>query len=208
MKIRGLSAAFFLTALIAIDAGVSGADSRLEPPKNLDAYFPWSPPTTKAAWETRARELREQMKVALGLWPEPPPRRCKAVMHGKIELDDYTVEKVYFESRAGFFVTGSLYRPKSGVGSVGRTAGALVCCVRTAIGRTAGFTTPAMQGRRSRSPRERRNSMPAAAVRCRRAVSQLARMGCVVFHYDMIGYADSKQIGSSWRTDSPSSDPK
>ncbi len=61
----------------------------------------------------RAEQVRQQMKVALGLWPMPAKTPLNAVIHGKIERDEYTVEKVYFESAPGFFVTGNLYRPKA-----------------------------------------------------------------------------------------------
>jgi hypothetical protein len=42
----------------------------------------------------------------------PTKTPLNAVIHGKIEGDGYTVEKVYFESAPGFFVTGSLWKPK------------------------------------------------------------------------------------------------
>ncbi len=52
----------------------------------------------------------------------PKKTPLNAVIHGKIELDDYSVEKVYFESLPGFFVSGNLYRP---IGVNEKTAGVL-----------------------------------------------------------------------------------
>ena len=56
--------------------------------------------------------------MAEGLWPMPAKTPLNAVIHGKIDLPEYTVEKVYFESAPGFFVTGNLYRPKNVKGKV------------------------------------------------------------------------------------------
>ena len=42
--------------------------------------------------------------------PEKTP--LNAHVFGRVEREDYTVEKVYFEAYPGFFTTGNLYRPK------------------------------------------------------------------------------------------------
>src|SRR4051812_1837476 len=73
-------------------------DARLGPLKELDGYFSFTPPDSRAAWETRAEALRLQLRVALGLFPEPKRTPLNAVIHGRIEGDGYTVEKVFFES--------------------------------------------------------------------------------------------------------------
>src|SRR5881398_1572908 len=86
-------------------------DIRLEPLKDLDGYFPFTPPASKAAWEKRAERVRRQILLSQGLWPMPTKTPLNAVIHGKIDREEYTVEKVYFESLPGFFVTGNLYRP-------------------------------------------------------------------------------------------------
>src|SRR5206468_2082635 len=44
-------------------------DSRLGEPKQLKGYFPFTPPKTKEGWNDRARQVREQLLVANGLWP-------------------------------------------------------------------------------------------------------------------------------------------
>ena len=59
------------------------------------------------------QQLREQLLVANGLWPMPEKTPLNAVVHGKIERDGYTIEKVYFASMPGHYVTGNLYRPKA-----------------------------------------------------------------------------------------------
>ena len=41
----------------------------------------------------------------------PDATPLNAVVHGAVTRQGYTVEKVYFESLPGHFVTGSLYRP-------------------------------------------------------------------------------------------------
>ena len=69
--------------------------------------------------------------VALGLWPKPPEHPLKPTIHGKIDRDDYTIEKVFFESLPGHCVSGNLYRPKrppvaDAPGSPGKFAGILM----------------------------------------------------------------------------------
>src|SRR5881397_4076743 len=93
--------------------GNQSKDVRHEPPKDLDGYFPFTPPVSKAAWEKRAERVRRQILVSQGLWPMPTKTPLNPVIHGKIDRGEYTVEKVYFESVPGFFVTGNLYRPKN-----------------------------------------------------------------------------------------------
>ena len=90
-------------------------DARLGPLKDLNGYFPFFVPPTQQAWRARADLVRRRMLVSLGMWPLPTKRPLHAVIHGKIEQPDYTVEKVYFESMPGFYVTGNLYRPVDAV---------------------------------------------------------------------------------------------
>ncbi len=52
--------------------------------------------------------------------PEKTP--LHAVIHGKIDRDEYTIEKVFFESTPGHYVSGNLYRPK---GKSGKLPGVL-----------------------------------------------------------------------------------
>ena len=102
----------------ALPTGQLPADRRLQPVKDLDGYFPFQPAASPEAWQARAQQVRRELAVALGLWPMPEKTPLNAVIHGKIEQPDYTVEKVYFESLPGFFVTGNLYRPKGRSGKL------------------------------------------------------------------------------------------
>jgi dienelactone hydrolase len=163
-------------------------DRRLEPPKDLDGYFPFHPASSLDAWKQRADHVRRQMRVALGLWPAPTKTPLNPVIHGRIDRDNYTVEKVYFESVPGFFVTGNLYRPK---GKAGPLPGVLCPHGHWDNGRFMDYgpdrvREEIVQG----AERFEEGGRSVLQARC----VQLARMGCVVFHYDMIGYADSEQI--------------
>ncbi|MFO1497921.1 MAG: acetylxylan esterase [Verrucomicrobiota bacterium] len=163
-------------------------DHRLAPPKDLDGYFPFVPAATPEAWKERADQVRLQMQVALGLWPSPTKTPLNPVVHGRIERGDYTVEKVYFESVPGFFVTGNLYRPKD---TPGRMPGVLCPHGHWEDGRFMDYGPERV--RREIVQGAERFEEGGRSVLQSRCV-QLARMGCVVFHYDMIGYADSAQI--------------
>src|SRR6476659_4922943 len=73
-------------------------------PSAFAATFPDRP-----AWESRAQFLRQQVLVSQGLWPMPEKLPLHAVIHGTIDHDEYTVEKVFFASLPGHYVTGNLY---------------------------------------------------------------------------------------------------
>lgn len=182
------STAFAADPTRILPPGERPSDRRLtDKPRDLNGYFPFDPPATKAAWEARRKELREHLLVSLGLWPLPEHGKVEATVYGKIERDGYTVEKVFFASLPGHYVTGNLYRPSAagkhpvvlcphGHWSNGRfyDAGEKEAKAQIASG---GETWPES----ARYPLQ---------ARC----AHLARMGCVVFHYDMVGYADSNAI--------------
>ena len=160
--------------------------------RDLNSHCPFTPPESLEEWQARAEELRLQLQVALGLHPPLQLDAVQANIYGPVERDDYTIEKVTFESLPGFYVTGNLYRPRN------LPADQRVPAVLAPHGHwdNARFydADPAAVKKLLADGSERfenaaRNHIQARCV-------QLARMGCVVFHWDMIGYCDSQQINS------------
>ena len=88
-------------------------DVRLGKLIDLNGYFPFAVPATPEIWRRRAEELRQQLLVANGLWPMPPRPPVEATVHGRVEREVFTVERVFFQSTPGLYVTGSLFRPKN-----------------------------------------------------------------------------------------------
>ncbi len=163
-------------------------DLRLEPPKDLDGYFPFVPPKSKSEWDKRAGRVRRQVLISQGLWPMPTKTPLNAVMHGKIDRGAYTVEKVYFESAPGFFVTGNLYRPKN---VTGRAPGVLFAHGHWTNARLSESADAEL--RRELADGEERFEQGGRS-RFQSMCVQLARMGCVVWQWDMLSDSDSVQF--------------
>ncbi len=147
-------------------------DQRAKVVKDLNTPRDFPEIDSKAEWQARAREIREQVLVSCGLWPLPEKTPLAAEVFGRIERANYTIEKVYFQTYPGFFLAGNLYRPK-GKGN-GPFPGVLNPHGHWANGRMA--DTP--EG--------------SIAARC----ISFARQGMVAFSYDMAGYNDTTQLGS------------
>ncbi len=163
-------------------------DVRLEPLKDLNGYFPFTPPTDRQAWEQRAEYVRRQILVSQGLWPMPSKTPLNVVRHGQVERDEYTIEKVYFESVPGFYVTGNLYRPRHVQGKV---PGVLFAHGHWQDARLSQESEAKLrqeiatgEERFERGGRSRFQSM----------CVQLARMGCVVWQWDMLSDSDALQL--------------
>ncbi len=169
--------------------GETPKDIRLGKAKTLDdRNFFFKPPTNIQSWELRRRELREQVLVANGLWPMPEKTPLNPVIHGKIDRDDYTIEKVYFASRPGHYVTGNLYRPK---GKTGKLPAVLFAHGHWNDGR---MHDAGEREAKSQMTQKGEQTMNSARYPLQAPCAMLARMGCVVFTYDMVGYADSLAI--------------
>jgi dienelactone hydrolase len=123
-------------------------------------------------WKARAQRIREG--ILRGAELQPLPKKCplNPISFGKRSYNDYTVQNVAFESLPGVFVTGSLYRPKGVKGPF-----AAVLCPHGHWGQSH----PDGYGR----------FRPDMQKRC----ATLARMGAIVFAYDMVGWGDWKNAG-------------
>src|SRR3989441_1283696 len=120
----------------------------------------------------------------------PTKTPLNAVIHGKTDRGEYTVEKVYFESAPGFFVTGNLYRPKNVSGKV---PGVLFAHGHWADARLSESTDAEL--RREIADGEERFEQGGRS-RFQSMCVQLARMGCVVWQWDMLGNSDSQQLSA------------
>jgi hypothetical protein len=132
----------------------------------------FQPPTSARAWRDRAKTVREQLLVTLGLWPMLPRTEMSPRVVGTLDRDGYVIEKVVLETLPGFFLAGNVYRPTR---FEGRRP--LVLCPH------------------GHWPEGRVNED--VQSRCVR----LAQLGCVVYLYDMVGYADNKPFGHAFLND-------
>ncbi len=178
----------FLPALLFCLAAPS---PRLQDPGGLitlESTFPFVPPTSAGAWANRRALVRRRVLVAAGLWPRMNPVQPHVEFRGTVERDGYRVECIRFESLPGFWVTGSLYRPTRGEGPF---PGLLVPHGHWTGGRFSSLSDEeAIAAVERGEERYFANAKYHLQARC----AQLARMGCIVLHYDMVGYADSKQL--------------
>ena len=126
-------------------------------------------------WKARAAAVQQQILTGAKLSPLPKRTPLNPIIKNKRRYKGYTVESAAFEARPGFFVYGNLYRP------VGRK------------GKRPGILCPHGHYRGPEGGRQR----PDHQNRC----ATLARMGAVVFSYDMIGFGDSQHLG--WNHNHP-----
>jgi len=193
----------FLSCLCALSA--APAEEKGEPkPLTLHDHHPFRSLGEGETWPERRAEIRRHVQLAAGLLPLPEKTPLNARRFGAVEGDGFRVERVYLESFPGHFVTGSLFTP-AGDSRVhglvdGKRPGVLCPHGHWREGRFYDL----MERSGMRKVREEiaiggerfvsaaRNPVIARCV-------QLARMGCVVFVYDMLGYADSIQFAEHRR---------
>lgn len=121
-------------------------------------------------WEVRAKLIREQILTGTG-FEKLPERNPLNPVKGKIRVyDGYMVQNIAFESLPGVYVTGSLYSP---VDKKGPLPGIL--------SPHGHWTRPEDYGR-YRSDAQKR-------------FAAMARMGALVFAYDMVGYGQLAKFG-------------
>jgi dienelactone hydrolase len=132
--------------------------------------------SNQAGWQQRAQRIREG--ILRGAELSPLPKKCplNPIVHSQREHEGYSVENVAFESLPGVFVTGNLYRPTKGTGPF-----AGILCPHGHWG----------------DPDDYGRFRPDMQKRC----ATFARMGAVVFAYDMVGYGDWANAG--WKHTRP-----
>ena len=170
MNRYALAGCAILIAFNGHSASLPAKDQRAGPPKTLNTLRTFPEINSRAAWEKRAREIREHILVSCGLWPLPEKTPLNPRISGRIERDGYTVENVYIETLPGFFLAGNLYRP-----------------LGNARGPYPGILNPHGHWKEGRMAD---NELGSIAGRC----INFAKRGMVAFSYDMVGYNDTAQV--------------
>jgi dienelactone hydrolase len=190
---------FTLLAVLTVFSNGRGEDPRLGDPVTLHDYHPFRPVEDLAKWSERREAIQTRILLGSGLLPMPEKTPLNAKRFGAVERDGFRVERVYFESFPGHFVTGSLFLPTGESAERGLKEGRRpgVLCPHGHWSNGRFYDAKGMGGGRGVT-----DQLASGAERFETAARnpiisrcvQLARMGCTVFSYDMLGYADSIQF--------------
>lgn len=166
-------------------------DRRRTEIRHLNLPCAFVAPSTKEAWEKRARSLREHILVSMGLWPNPARSPLNAEITHRVEREGYSIENVRFQSLPGFYVTGNLYRPagngQSGADDPGAVGRAAVGDPAGTAGLRPAILNPHGHWKEGRLAHEPDGSIPARCI-------NFALQGYVAFAWSMAGYNDSTQL--------------
>jgi len=80
---------------------------------------------SRDSWEKVRAQRLEELRFMLGLLPWPDRTPLNVQVNGTLDRDQYTIEKIAFESMPRFYVTGNLYLPK---GTNGVAPGIIYVC--------------------------------------------------------------------------------
>ena len=127
-------------------------------------------------WEDYAARIRKQIRKGMELEDFPKKTPLNPHSRNKKTLDGYSVESVEFESLPGFYVTGNLYKPS---GNFRERSMAVILCPH------GHWDKPEDYGRFRKDMQ----------YRC----AALARMGAIVFAYDMVGYGECMQVSHTYQ---------
>ena len=125
---------------------------------------------SKEEWLQRAEMIKKGILEGSGLFPIPVKTPLNPRYTDERKYDGYSVKNVAIESLPGVFVTGSLYLPEK---KSDKMAGIL--------SNHGHWAKPEDYGRYRAD----------AQNRC----ATFARMGAVVFSYDMVGYGEMQDVG-------------
>ena len=126
--------------------------------------------TSKEEWLKRAEIIRQGILDGAELASMPERTPLKPRYSKERKYNGYSVRNVAIESLPGVFVTGSLYLPEN---KAGKMAGILSPHGHFGDGKESARATPDIQNR----------------------CITLAKMGAVVFVYDMVGYGEMNEVG-------------
>jgi dienelactone hydrolase len=133
----------------------------------------WQVYGTREGWEKRAAAIRQGILEGAGLWPLPEERKAPAVIRREAQKQaGYTVANVALETAPGFYLCGNLYLPEKQPESM-----PVVLCTHG----HGSMKDPLAHGRFTEAMQKR--------------CGALARMGCAVFAYEMVGYGESAIAG-------------
>lgn len=119
------------------------------------------------SWQARSRLLRHGILQAANLDPLPARTPLNAVVHSRRERNGYSVENVRLETIPGFYLAGNLYRPAS-------------------ADLNERLPVVLVPHGHFRDGRCHPDNQELAAT--------LARMGAIVFLYDMVGRGENTQV--------------